>query len=252
MEFTPPFGGDEFGNVTYDSNPGFQPFGFAHGLYDTDTKLVRFGARDYDASTGRWTSKDPIGFGGGAANVYVYCVDEPINFEDWTGLQDSPCNWLEQLAKGNDIIGNVIGFLEYAQYTNRKGVGWILGNFNGDKLWYGLSEAGNQFRLGISGAKNLVNGLDVSGKWLGTLGMGIAGYQFYDAYSNSNTTGEVESGLNVAIGGVSTFGGVYGAALGFGYWVGTDAPYTGKFFQGAGRNLAPVSQPLYNWIFHRK
>ena len=24
---------DEFGNVTYDSNPGFQPSGFAGGLY---------------------------------------------------------------------------------------------------------------------------------------------------------------------------------------------------------------------------
>jgi hypothetical protein len=46
---------DEFGNVTLDSNPGFQPFGFAGGLYDRDTKLVRFGARDYDAATGRWT-----------------------------------------------------------------------------------------------------------------------------------------------------------------------------------------------------
>ncbi len=55
---------DEFGNVTYDSNPGFQPFGFAGGLYNPETKLVRFGARDYDASTGRWMSKDPIGFEG--------------------------------------------------------------------------------------------------------------------------------------------------------------------------------------------
>ena len=39
---------DAWGNVTSDTNPGFQPFGFAGGLYDQDTKLVRFGARDYD------------------------------------------------------------------------------------------------------------------------------------------------------------------------------------------------------------
>ncbi|KYF68025.1 hypothetical protein [Sorangium cellulosum] len=34
---------DEWGNVTLDTNPGFQPFGFAGGLYDRDTRLVRFG-----------------------------------------------------------------------------------------------------------------------------------------------------------------------------------------------------------------
>ncbi len=55
---------DTFGNVVLDTNPEFQPFGFAGGLYDADIQLVRFGARDYDAESGRWTSKDPIGFGG--------------------------------------------------------------------------------------------------------------------------------------------------------------------------------------------
>jgi hypothetical protein len=40
------------GNVLNDTNPGFQPFGFAGGLYDTDTGLVRFGARDYDPVNG--------------------------------------------------------------------------------------------------------------------------------------------------------------------------------------------------------
>ena len=33
---------DAFGRVLNDSNPGFQPFGFAGGLYDDDTGLVRF------------------------------------------------------------------------------------------------------------------------------------------------------------------------------------------------------------------
>ena len=47
---------DELGNVTNDTSPGLTPFGFAGGLYDKDTGLVRFGARDYDASVGRWTS----------------------------------------------------------------------------------------------------------------------------------------------------------------------------------------------------
>jgi RHS repeat-associated protein len=76
---------DEFGVVLADTNPGFQPFGFAGGLYDKDTGLVRFGARDYDAQTGRWTAKDPILFAGGDTNLYGYVLNDPINFFDPSG-----------------------------------------------------------------------------------------------------------------------------------------------------------------------
>lgn len=78
---------DAFGRVLSDSKPGFQPFGFAGGLYDTDTGLVRFGARDYDAEAGRWTSRDPILFRGGQANLYVYAANDPINQRDPRGTQ---------------------------------------------------------------------------------------------------------------------------------------------------------------------
>ncbi|RMD84172.1 MAG: RHS repeat protein, partial [Candidatus Dadabacteria bacterium] len=76
---------DEFGNVTGDTNPGFQPFGFAGGLYDSDTGLTRFGDRDYDGFTGRWTSKDPIGFRGGDTNLYGYVLGDPVNWKDPVG-----------------------------------------------------------------------------------------------------------------------------------------------------------------------
>ena len=73
---------DEFGNVTNDTNPGLTPFGFAGGLYDSNTGLVRFGARDYDASVGRWTSKDPIRFDGGSFNLYGYVLNDPVDLRD--------------------------------------------------------------------------------------------------------------------------------------------------------------------------
>lgn len=76
---------DAFGVVLVDTNPGFQPFGYAGGLYDPDTGLVRYGARDYDPNTGRWTSKDPILFNGGDENLYGYCVGDPVNLVDPTG-----------------------------------------------------------------------------------------------------------------------------------------------------------------------
>ena len=73
---------DEFGKVVADTSPGFQPLGFAGGLYDRDTRLVRFGARDYAAETGRWTAKDRVRFGGGDANCYGYVLGDPINHND--------------------------------------------------------------------------------------------------------------------------------------------------------------------------
>ncbi|MBX3263378.1 MAG: RHS repeat-associated core domain-containing protein, partial [Labilithrix sp.] len=74
----------EWGVVTNDTAPGFQPFGFAGGLWDRDTGLVRFGTRDYDPTTGRWTTKDASRFGGGL-NFYVYCDGDPINRIDTDG-----------------------------------------------------------------------------------------------------------------------------------------------------------------------
>jgi RHS repeat-associated protein len=78
---------DAFGNVIADSAPAFEvPFGFACGLHDRDTGLIRFGFRDYDPDTGRWTAKDPIGFAGGDTDLYGYCLNNPINLTDPNGL----------------------------------------------------------------------------------------------------------------------------------------------------------------------
>ncbi len=85
---------DEWG-VTTDSAPGFQPFGFAGGIYDRDTGLVRFGARDYDPSIGRWTSKDTWRFGGGDTNIYSYVANNSVNNID---------------PKGHDLFGGYGNF----------------------------------------------------------------------------------------------------------------------------------------------
>lgn len=79
---------DAWGNITNLQNEQeFTDIGFAGGLYDRHTGLVRFGARDYDPGVGRWTAKDPILFGGGPSNLYEYVVNDPINKIDKNGLQ---------------------------------------------------------------------------------------------------------------------------------------------------------------------
>jgi len=80
---------DEFGIVTMDTNPGFQPFGYAGGVYDAQTRLVRYGTRDYDAETGRWTAKDPVRFEGGDVNLYGYGLGDPVNLFDRSGQRNS-------------------------------------------------------------------------------------------------------------------------------------------------------------------
>lgn len=80
---------DEFGNILSDSNPGFQPFGFAGGLYDHQTKLVRYGVRDFDATTGLWNQPDSIRFRGGQANLFSYVDNDPVNAIDPAGYQSS-------------------------------------------------------------------------------------------------------------------------------------------------------------------
>jgi RHS repeat-associated protein len=76
---------DAFGRVTLDTNPGFQPFGFAGGLYEPMTGLVHFGARDYDSASGRWTARDPIGFDGGSSGIYLYVSNDPVDEVDPSG-----------------------------------------------------------------------------------------------------------------------------------------------------------------------
>ncbi|RLB99370.1 MAG: hypothetical protein DRH90_20690, partial [Deltaproteobacteria bacterium] len=121
---------DEFGHITSDTNPGFQPFGFAGGLYDIHTQMVRFGVRDYDSETGRWTCKDPILFFGGDSNLYGYVLADPVNLIDPTGyvFPDRLPTWLldkistkqetvDAYAAGGDSA------IEYATFGYMPGIG---------------------------------------------------------------------------------------------------------------------------------
>lgn len=124
---------DAWGVVTQDTNPGFQPFGFAGGLYDPQTGLVRFGARDYDALVGRWTTKDPIGLSGGLNN-YLYSKADPLNFYDPLGMATYMCmtplhafprSWDDERRSIIDLPGNPF-YHKFICVSDGKG-GYICG-----------------------------------------------------------------------------------------------------------------------------
>jgi len=83
---------DPFGKVTSDTNPGFQPFGFAGGLYDADTGLVHFGAREYDAETGSFTRADPSGFAGERTGMRMPGATRLI-LSTRMGISSPPWSW---------------------------------------------------------------------------------------------------------------------------------------------------------------
>ncbi|MBT3037525.1 MAG: hypothetical protein KME37_01170 [Candidatus Thiodiazotropha sp. (ex Codakia orbicularis)] len=113
---------DAWGKVLLDTNPGFQPFYFAGGIYDQHIGLLRYGARDYDPETGRWTDKDPIRFNSNQLNMYEYAINDPVNMIDSNGRDPyggldgmyygDPMNWFgDQLEPYVDIArdyGNCI------------------------------------------------------------------------------------------------------------------------------------------------
>ncbi|WP_394829933.1 RHS repeat domain-containing protein [Pendulispora albinea] len=140
---------DAWGRVTSDSSAGFQPFGFAGGMYDPETGLVHLGAREYDPESGTWTRKEPLGFAADL-NFYAYANGDPINWIDADGRIPVPVitgilgaagagigNGLAQAARG--------GPFRWGEFGIAVGVGFVQGAllpFSGGGLGIPLLGAG--------------------------------------------------------------------------------------------------------------
>lgn len=124
---------DSFGNIIQDTNPTFDmPFGFAGGLIDFDTGLVRFGFREYSPEIGRWTAKDPIFFMGGSIDLYSYCVNDPINSIDFTGLGSLIFNKNNGTVTAYDDNGNKTGTFPAGNNVVAGATQWPEGTFDYD------------------------------------------------------------------------------------------------------------------------
>ena len=128
-----------WGRVIGDTDPGFQPFGYAGGLDDRRTGLERFGVRDYDPATGRWIEPDPILFAGGGTNLYAYTDDDPVDEVDPLGLFGWP-----SLPQG--VVDYSAGF--------------------GDTLSFGLTNAIRN-GMGTNGVVNKCSNSYSAGQWSG-------------------------------------------------------------------------------------
>jgi len=143
---------DEYGNVLSNSNPDFQPFAYAGGLYDSQTKLVRFGARDYDATSGRWICKDPIGFKGKVSNLFEYSINDPINLVDRNGKQTLSIgltiDWIGGIIDWTGSFGLAIDIHGAIAFNSSAGGGAGVGAGGSWGINVSLSNAKNVCDLG--------------------------------------------------------------------------------------------------------
>jgi len=113
---------DEFGFDEDVEREHVLPFGFAGGLRDAETHLVRMGARSYDSETGRFISRDPIGFKGGQTNLYGYTFNDPVNYVDPTGKNPAI---LPAFGIGF-VVGFITGYVTQSELNPNSTAGQLL------------------------------------------------------------------------------------------------------------------------------
>ena len=155
---------DDYGNVLSDTNPGFQPFGYAGGIYDRDTGLTRFGARDYDPITGRWTTKDMSGFNAGDLNLYRYVGSDPVNFVDPRGLDRIVTFMNLHTTAYYDNDGNYVNSWQSNNAVTRDSLPGAAGRYRSDNVYptegpYRNNEDGY-------GPNDILKTDDIRGRWL--------------------------------------------------------------------------------------
>ncbi len=125
---------------------------------------------------GKGLTKDPIGFGGGSANLYQYVGNNPVNFTDPSGLE------LFDEEQTRFIIRNAV--LDYAETGDEKALFMAVDRHTGE---YDFKYSGHTF---------VVNGIEIQGDEFGNY---LAGYATWDRFGEfgefaTKTIGDIIAG----------------------------------------------------------
>ncbi len=93
-----------FGMILNESKTFSQPFKYVGklGVMAEDSGFYYMRARYYDPVTGRFISEDPLGFGGGDVNLFVYAQNNPVMFMDPLGLFWFRQSWQTEFVVGRE------------------------------------------------------------------------------------------------------------------------------------------------------
>ena len=99
---------DNNGNYIKNGIGKLNPFRYRGYYYDTETELYYLQTRYYDPEIGRFISQDSIEYADpesiNGLNLYAYCGNNPIMFDDPTGTMP---NWLKWVIGGIFFVGAI-------------------------------------------------------------------------------------------------------------------------------------------------
>ena len=163
---------DAFGKVLSQTEAISNPFKFvgAFGVMDEGNGLLYMRARYYDPSTGRFISKDPIGWAGGL-NLYGYTGNNPVNWVDPEGLQ-----YIDINVSAGFWLGGTAGILISPSGTYiYVGGGFVTPGVGGSITW-SPSDPTCGWNVGLQGTAvvggQVGYGFGEDGGWFGEIGIG--------------------------------------------------------------------------------
>jgi RHS repeat-associated protein len=132
---------DSYGNLLSESNPASgDRFKYTGREFDSAIGQYYDRARYYDSVTGRFSGRDPLGFGGGDSNTYRYVHNGPIDSTDPSGLGPywggyyNPINYLYDWVYGSTTdfsnyynAGNII--TQEIQMNDQRNQSYDINNF---------------------------------------------------------------------------------------------------------------------------
>ena len=153
---------DSYGNAEVAVETVLQRFRYTARFFDAETNLYYYRARHYDAGTGRFNQEDPIWFAAGDLNVHRYVWNNPVNWNDPSGLAAAAENRALAAITAGTIAGLRTGVINVARltasYANRLGLNATGARYfqqtvrhNLDRLAAGTGTLGDLIAVNLGG-----------------------------------------------------------------------------------------------------